>query len=95
MYIEYSGRFCNRGGKMGHYFDDVYELKNNTPKVIHEGIYGTTVEDDYEAPYEYIWDGNKMSEDEYEAKLKEAFGNKEPKSPSAMTYKRIMQELNE
>ena len=78
-YIERSGRLCNGEGNMDCYTDVVYELNNGEMNVIGMGEYGAEdnsnvqFDKDGNPIYQYIWEGKKMSEEDYLKNLNQIY----------------------
>lgn len=78
-YIERSGRLCNGEGNMDCYTDAVYELNNGEMNVIGMGEYGAEdnsnvqFDKDGNPIYQYIWEGEKMSEEDYLKNLNQIY----------------------
>ncbi len=85
-YIERQGTFCNTGGSMDVYFDDVYMLKNGQITKIHSGQYGAEnnssvqIDENGNFIYIYTWDGLNVSKEEYEQELNNVFDKTQAKS---------------
>lgn len=94
-YIERGGLLCNAGGHMGYYFDIVYSLKNGELTMIDEGIYQdkdgvaqTDVSGEY--IYDYTWNGNPVSKEEYKAMLNSVYDTSKAKSLESFSKDKIM-----
>ena len=78
-YIELQNLFVIGGGRMDHYYDEVYRIQNGKFTRLHRGNYGaednSNVQRDAEGNpvYRYYWDGKEVSENEYERALSSAF----------------------
>ncbi len=94
-YIERGGLLCNAGGHMGYYFDIVYSLKNGELTMIDEGIYqdkdGVAQTDaSGEYIYDYTWNGNPVSKEEYKAMLNSIYDTSKAKSLESFSKDKIM-----
>ena len=94
-YIERGGLLCNAGGHMGYYFDIVYSLKNGELTMIDEGIYqdkdGVAQTDaSGEYIYDYTWNGNPVSKEEYKAMLNSVYDTSKAKSLESFSKDKIM-----
>ena len=90
-YIERDGLLCNDGGHMGYYFDIVYSLKNGELTMIDEGIYqdkdGVAQTDSSgEYIYDYTWNGNPVSKEEYKAMLNSVYDTSKTKAKPGYGY---------
>lgn len=90
-YIERDGLLCNDGGHMGYYFDIVYSLKNGELTMIDEGIYqdkdGVAQTDaSGEYIYDYTWNGNPVSKEEYKAMLNSVYDTSKTKAKPGYGY---------
>ena len=62
------------GGRMGNYFDNIYEIINGEFVLTDNGKWYELHGEDYsELTYEYMWNDKKMSESEYKNHLAESF----------------------
>lgn len=94
-YIERGGLLCNDGGHMGYYFDIVYSLKNGELTMIDEGTYqdkGGVAQTDAsgEYIYDYTWNGNPVSKEEYKAMLNSVYDTSKAKSLESFSKDKIM-----
>lgn len=94
-YIERGGLLCNAGGHMGYYFDIVYSLKNGELTMIDEGTYedkGGVAQTDAsgEYIYDYTWNGNPVSKEEYKAMLNSVYDTSKAKSLESFSKDKIM-----
>ena len=94
-YIERDGLLCNTDGHMGYYFDIVYSLKNGELTMIDEGIYqdkdGVAQTDaSGEYIYDYTWNGNPVSKEEYKAMLNSVYDTSKAKSLESFSKDKIM-----
>lgn len=72
-YIERENILVSYGGKETTY-NDIYTIKEGQFVVLHEGRFGPVNLYSLEAPiYEYYWDGQKVTGDEYNKYFSEAF----------------------
>lgn len=90
-YIERGGLLCNDGGHMGYYFDIVYSLKNGELTMIDEGTYqdkGGVAQTDAsgEYIYDYTWNGNPVSKEEYKAMLNSVYDTSKTKAKPGYGY---------
>lgn len=78
-YLERQNLFCESGGRMDSYYDNVYQIENGEMVKLHEGWYGaednTNVQFDAQGNpvYQYFWDGEELSKEEYEESLEQVF----------------------
>ena len=80
-YMERMNRLCNSGGHMGYFFDIVYCIKDGMMTQIGEGIYQEVYDDQYniimdeegDFVYEYSWNGQEVTYDEYLQALNEVY----------------------
>lgn len=74
-YIEGENYFLASGGRMDYYHDKVYSLEGGTFILHHTGRFGyiDTLYANEERIYDYYWDGEKVSKDEYQDLLHAAF----------------------
>ena len=77
-YIERGGYFYTEGGHMDNYWDGIYQLKDGQFTEIAHGDFGaednTNVQFDENGPiYQYIWNGQSVSETEYQQELEASF----------------------
>lgn len=94
-YIERGGLLCNDGGHMGYYFDIVYSLKNGELTMIDKGTYqdkGGVAQTDAsgEYIYDYTWNGNPVSKEEYKAMLNSVYDTSKAKSLASFSKDKIM-----
>ena len=94
-YIERGGLLCNDGGHMGYYFDIVYSLKNGELTMIDKGTYqdkGGVAQTDAsgEYIYDYTWNGNPVSKEEYKAMLNSVYDTSKAKSLESFSKDKIM-----
>lgn len=74
-YLVREGLLCNSEGNMDNYYDLVYRLSGGNMTVIAEGYYGAAdnshveFDESGEPVYQYEWNGQKMSREEYEKAL--------------------------
>lgn len=82
-YIEKENICLNSNGNMGVYADIVYQLNNGQLQEVISGESGM-IEDNSNpnCPEEYSWDGTKVTEEEYKAKLQQAFDSSRAIDPS-------------
>lgn len=90
-YIERDGLLCNDGGHMGYYFDIVYSLKNGELTMIDKGTYqdkGGVAQTDAsgEYIYDYTWNGNPVSKEEYKAMLNSVYDTSKTKAKPGYGY---------
>lgn len=90
-YIERGGLLCNDGGHMGYYFDIVYSLKNGELTMIDKGTYqdkGGVAQTDAsgEYIYDYTWNGNPVSKEEYKAMLNSVYDTSKTKAKPGYGY---------
>lgn len=78
-YIERQNLFCNSGGRMDSYYDIVYQLVGGDFVEIHSGDYGAEdntniqVDENGYPVYRYYWDGDEVSESDYQNLLNSVF----------------------
>lgn len=77
-YIERSGYFYSSGGHMDVYWDGVFQLKDGRFTEVAHGDFGaednTNVQFGENGPiYQYVWNGQSVSETEYQQELKDSF----------------------
>ena len=78
-YLEYQNKMLLSYGHMDVYGDSVCHLQDGTLLADQNGEYGLSDNtqvydaDGNEIPYEYSWEGQEMSEEEYQKKLSECF----------------------
>lgn len=78
-YLEREGLLCNSDGLMDHYYDIVWQMKDGRMRQIASGWWGaednSNVQfDEKGSPiYQYLWEGQEMSSEEYEAALNNVF----------------------
>lgn len=78
-YQEKKNLFCDSGGRMDVYYDRIYQIRDGRFVVTAEGNYGaednTNVQTDADGNpiYQYSWDGEQMTEAEYEERFQELF----------------------
>ncbi|MBQ3005572.1 MAG: hypothetical protein IJD88_06535, partial [Clostridia bacterium] len=82
-YMEKQGIFLDSGGRMDHYHDKVYSLKNGSISLVSSGEWIVTwsPEGNGEHSEEYLWDGKSISKEEYEEKLNSYFDESQAISP--------------
>lgn len=85
-YIERGGLLCNSDGNMGYYYDMVYKIQDGKWVLAGEGQYGDPeggpVEDENgDLIFEYFWEGEKMSQEDYEAELSKVYDRKQARMP--------------
>lgn len=72
-YIQKENLLCNSEGLMDCYYDRVFSFVDGRLTMIAEGIWGAWGKREFDADgniiYTYSWNGNEMSEDEYETSL--------------------------
>ena len=65
------------GGHMGGYYDEIYKIENGKFATVAKGSYGETedqqTDENGELIYRYYWNGENVSEEQYEQNLKELF----------------------
>ena len=65
------------GGHMGGYYDEIYKIENGKFTTVAKGSYGETedqqTDENGELIYRYYWNGEDVSEEQYEQNLKELF----------------------
>ena len=63
------------GGHMGGYYDEIYKIENGKFATVAKGSYGETedqqTDENGELIYSYYWNGEDVSEEQYEQNLKE------------------------
>lgn len=96
-YIEKKIFFLDSGGRMGVYYDTVYALEDGTFQVMHNGEFNhfdDAPEASGERVYTYLWDSEKISEEEYERRLNTAFA-KEQATPyeASLSYEEIVKAI--
>lgn len=85
-YLVREGLLCNSEGNMDSYYDLVYRLTDGKMTLIAEGYYGAEdnshVEFDEagEPIYQYNWNGEEMSREEYEQELNAVYDTNRAKS---------------
>ena len=67
-YTERSGVFLVGSGKMGYYEDGIYRLSDGGVSCIAYGTYDNG--EDWDADFKYYWNGTRVSESTYYAKIK-------------------------
>lgn len=78
-YIEGANLFRDSGGHMDEYYDKIYTLENGNFVLLYSGEYGakdnSKVEygDDGMPVYQYFWENEEVSSEEYERKLNEVY----------------------
>ena len=73
-YIENKGLLCNSEGNGGVYYDIVYTLTDSGLTLLKEGSYEAVYNDEYDViGFNYYWDSNSVSEEEYKALLNEVY----------------------
>ena len=79
-YQEKENLIRSSGGRMDHYYDEIYRIRNGGFELVISGEYGsednTQVQYDSKGDpiYQYFWNGEKVENWEaYEAKLNEVF----------------------
>lgn len=86
-YIEREGLFCCGGGKMDRYFDIVYEIDNGQIVQLARGDYGAEdtgnlqVDEEGNIIYLYYWNGEEVSEEEYEQNMMELYDYEKARRP--------------
>ncbi|MCM1126303.1 MAG: C-type lectin domain-containing protein [Lachnospiraceae bacterium] len=87
-YIERGNLVCNRSGNMDSYFDFVYTIQEGHWKQIGCGEYWLNYENSTEDYIDYIyeWDGESVTEEEYEQKLQDIYPEEESKEPEGHYY---------
>ena len=86
---------------MDCYYDIVYRLKQGTLDLVAEGYYGaednTNVQFDEkgEPIYQYEWEGNKMSREEYRRKLQEVYDTTKAKDGYVWEEIHSLEEMTE
>lgn len=65
------------GGHMGGYYDEIYKIENGKFTTVAKGSYGETedqqTDENGELIYRYYWNGEDVSEEQYEQNRKELF----------------------
>ena len=65
------------GGHMGGYYDEIYKIENGKFATVAKGSYGETedqqTDENGELIYRYYWNGEDVSEEQYEQNRKELF----------------------
>ncbi len=61
------------GGKMGSYYDSVYSYANGVLTRIHSGEWTEDMDENEEVVYTYNWDGEDVSEEEYNTYLESVY----------------------
>ncbi|MDE6657895.1 MAG: hypothetical protein K2J88_04860, partial [Oscillospiraceae bacterium] len=98
VYIPENGLLYNNCGHMGHYPVSVYELKNGVFSEIASGVYqdaymenGNRILDENGNPvYEYYWNDQKVSEQDFNSNLNAVFDTKSGIRP---TEEHTMEEI--
>ena len=78
-YIEGANLFRDSGGHMDEYYDKIYTLENGNFVLLYSGEYGaednSKVEygDDGMPVYQYFWENEEVSSEEYDRKLNEVY----------------------
>lgn len=86
-YIEKTGLFCNSGGHMDVYYDDIFKLQNGNLKTIAEGNYGAEdnanvqVDENGMPIYEYYWNNKMVTQQKYNSNLGKVYDKSRSKSP--------------
>lgn len=86
-YLERGNLFIDSGGRASSFYDDVYKIENGQFVLAGSGIYGAQdilnvqYDDLGNAVYEYQWNGNPVSEDQYSRLLEEAFPSETAVTP--------------
>ncbi len=87
-YIEGQNIFCNSGGHMDEYFDEIYSIENGQFVLLARGDYGATdnsrvqLDDNGNPIYNYYWNNTAVSsETEYSSLLNTAYNTQQATSP--------------
>ena len=77
-YIERGNQIHNPGGLMGTYYDRIAAIENSVWTDVAEGNYGeppegTMLDEEGELVYEYFWEGESVTEQEYAERLNAAY----------------------
>lgn len=85
-YIEKGNLICNSDGNMGYYYDYVYTIQDGKWEYVDGGVWGDPsdgpqFDENEEYIYVYQWDGEDVSEEEYEARLNEVYPPDKQKRP--------------
>ncbi|MCR5747260.1 MAG: SPOR domain-containing protein [Lachnospiraceae bacterium] len=71
-YIERSGLILSESGNTGSYYTNIYKLENGSFSTIGSGDYHDKIVDDH-VEFEYSWEGNAVSEQEYRAEISKLY----------------------
>ncbi|MCM1027917.1 MAG: C-type lectin domain-containing protein [Roseburia sp.] len=77
-FLEKENLLCNSDGNMGHYYDIVYTIQEGKWVCISEGTYGdgeagVQLDEDGNFIYEYRWNGEDATPDEYRSLLSDVY----------------------
>ena len=86
-YLERENLFCDTGGHMDEYYDNVYTIGDGGFEIVASGNFGAANNADVEYDengqpvYEYYWNGEETTQSGYEEKLNEVFDTDRAVSP--------------
>lgn len=95
-FIERGNLLCNSSGNMGYYYDIVSSIGDKEFICVAEGDWSEGRDDETEnLVYEYFWDGQQVSEEEYQRLLMQVFDNEKATSNYDLTFYSSIQEAYE
>lgn len=86
-YLERENLFCDTGGHMDEYYDNVYTIGDGGFEIVVSGNFGAEnnadiqYDENGQPVYEYYWNGEKTTQSGYEENLNEAFDKDRAVSP--------------
>lgn len=93
-YIPKQNLLDNSGGNMGVYYDRIYSISDKDFELVDDGEWNEVYEDD-EIVFEYSWNGQTVSSEEYNNCLAQVFDSEKATDSYDMTYYSTIREAYE
>lgn len=94
-YIPKQNLLNNSGGNMGVYYDRIYSIADKDFALVNDGKWTEEYDDDYKVLFEYSWNGQAVSSDEYNNYLAQVYDSEKATDSYDMTYYPSIQEAYE